>query len=230
MFPESHNPIFAAIERIINKGEIKISAELNDSGIGSETLKSLCEAESKNMKSPGLTEWWIKLHMENPLIALINSVPEPPGIVRQMVIKFGGPHGKGRKSLKFTIKGKTKKDFQVVSDNNRFMIINKNNSPINPFWQRDVLIDAMKARFGRLIIVTGKVNEIDRTVNYTTATAYWNLNPFSLSTAILDGTFFISFKASVALAEPKHLSNPGIPFKIPVADLEKIYDSCKVIL
>lgn len=230
MIPELFEETFGVFEQIIKKGEIPVPPQFSGQGMGNETLKYLGEADRKNVDMPDLKDWNVKLHMENPLLSLLNVAPEPPGIVREMVLQFGNPYKQTRKSLKFTIKGQTKKDFQVIKDANNFILVNKKSLPINPFWQQDALLDAMKTRLGKLIIVSGRVNQMDRTVVYTTATAYWDLNLSSISSGILNGIIFIFFKATASLEDRHQLSNPGIPFKIPVTDLSKIYDSYKVII
>lgn len=228
--PQSSKGAFAVIQEIIRMGEVEIPPKFNGSGAAGETLEYLCELERNNFDAPDLKDWEVKFHGGNALLTLLHKDPQPTGVLNEMVNEFGWTNLKGQISFRHTIKGTSSRGFKVVNQDRRVTILNNKNLPIEPYWEHNVILNAIGAKLRRLILVHGKVNRLKRTVVYKNAVAYWDLNLLEICDAMQDGTIYIDFDARTKAGRGTALRNHGTKFRIHINDIGKIYENTQLII
>lgn len=228
--PPSSSKAFKVIQEIIRMGAIDILPQFKGAGAAGHTLEYLLKVKQNNRDSPDLHDWEIKFHGGNALLTLFHKDPQPRGIMNQIVNTFGWMNDKGQISFRHTIKGKSERGFLVSSRGNRITVTHKDNQVILPYWENNILLNAIGAKLRRLILVRGTVNKEKRTVVYESATAYWDLNLTGICEAIREGIIYIDFDARTTKERGTSLRNHGTKFRININDIGLIYENCQTII
>lgn len=187
-------------------------------------------SHENNFDAPDLKDWEVKFHGGNALLTLLHKDPQPTGILNKLIDKFGWENAKGQISFRHTIKGKSSRGFKVVNKDRRITIMNDTDLSIEPYWEHNVILNAIGAKLRRLILVHGKVNRLKRTVVYESAVAYWDLNLLGICDDMQDGTIYIDFDARTKAERGTALRNHGTKFRIHVNDIGTIYENTQLII
>jgi hypothetical protein len=227
--PQSSKNAFAIIHEIIRMGTVEIPQQFQGSGAPGNTLEYLCNVEQNNFDSPDLFDWEIKFHGGNALLTLFHKDPQPKGIMDKMVDAFGRENKKGQLSLRHTISKESKFGFIINNIGDKITVTNKKNPSIIPYWEHNIILNAIGAKLRRLILVHGIVSKDKRHVTYKSAVGYWDLNLLGICKAIEDGIVYIDFDARTKEGRGTSLRNHGTKFRIHIKDIGVLYENHKVI-
>lgn len=228
--PQSSKVAFKIIREIIEMGSVDIPAKFNGAGAPGNTLEFLLNVKENNLDSPDLMDWEIKFHGGNALLTLFHKDPQPKGIMNDVVDAFGWPNDKGQISFRHTISGKSERGFFIDNNNNRITVSNVNNLAIEPFWDINIILNAIAAKLRRLILVHGIVDKVNRKVVYNSAIAYWDLDMMNISKAIKEGKIYIDFDARTTGGRGTSLRNHGTKFRIHINHIGSIYENSQFIV
>lgn len=129
---------------------------------------------------------------------MFHKDPQPRGIVDRMVDTFGWDNGRGQISFRHTIKGASARGFYVENNDNKITVINQKDPSVKPYWDNNIILNAIAAKLRRLILVHGIVSKDKRKVKYNSATAYWDLDILNICEAIRTGVIYIDFDVNWA--------------------------------
>jgi hypothetical protein len=228
--PQSSNKAFKVIQEIIKMGTVDIPDKFKGAGASGNTLEYLLNVKQNNFDSPDLNDWEIKFHGGNALLTLFHKDPQPRGIMKQVVNTFGWENEKGQISFRHTISGKSERGFVVNNIDNKITVTNKFDLSIVPYWENNIILNAIGAKLRRLILVHGTVAKEKRQVIYESATAYWDLNMLGICEAIKEGTIYIDFDARTKEGRGSALRNHGTKFRIDINDIGLIYENSQTIV
>lgn len=228
--PQSSNKTFKIIREIVRMGTVDIPAKFKGAGASGNTLEYLLNVEQNNFDAPDLHDWEIKFHGGNSLLTLFHKDPQPRGIMNEVVNEFGWKNEKGQISFRHTISGKSERGFVVKNIGNKITVTNKKNLDIVPYWENNIILNAIGAKLRRLILVHGTVAKEKRQVIYESATAYWDLNLTGICEAIENGTIYIDFDARTTKGRGTSLRNHGTKFRININDIGSIYENEQIIV
>ena len=165
-----------------------------------------------------------------PLLTLLHKDPKPRGILKQVVNTFGWENEKGQISFRHTIGGTSPRGFVVNNIENKITVTNASDPSIVPYWEHNIILNAIGAKLRRLILVQGTVDKKKRTVIYETANAYWDLDLMGICEAIKNGTIYIDFDARTKAERGTALRNHGTKFRIHIGDMGLIYENHQTIV
>lgn len=228
--PQSSTKAFKVIQEIIRMGTVDIPPQFKGAGASGNTLEYLLNLTQNNFDSPDLHDWEIKFHGGNSLLTLFHKDPQPRGIMNDVVNTFGWENKKGQISFRHTIKGKSERGFVVDNIGNKITVTFKDNTAIVPYWDNNIILNAIGAKLRRLILVHGTVDKKNNRVIYESATAYWDLNLTGICEAIKDGTIYIDFDARTKKERGSALRNHGTKFRININDIGLIYENYQTII
>lgn len=228
--PQSSKTAFKIIREIIEMGSVEIPTNFKGAGAPGNTLEFLLNVKENNLDSPDLMDWEIKFHGGNALLTLFHKDPQPKGIMNKLVDAFGWENGKGQISFRHTISGKSGRGFFIDNKNNRITVSNVNDLSIEPYWDSNIILNAIAAKLRRLILVHGIVDKEKRQVVYNTAMAYWNLDMINICESIKQGKIYIDFDARTTGGRGTSLRNHGTKFRIHVNDIGSIYENSQSIV
>lgn len=228
--PQSSKKAFKVIQEIIKMGSIDIPPQFRGAGAPGNTLEFLLNLKQNNFDSPDLHDWEIKFHGGTSLLTLFHKDPQPRGIMNQVVNTFGWNNEKGQVSFRHTIRGKSERGFLVSSSENRIVVSFKDNKEILPYWENNIILNAIGAKLRRLILVHGTVTKDKKKVSYESANAYWDLNLTGICEAITNGTIYIDFDARTTKGRGTALRNHGTKFRININDIGSIYENSQIIV
>jgi len=227
--PQSSSKAFKIIRDIINMGWADIPDQFKGAGSPGNTLEFLCNVAENNYDSPDLMDWEIKFHGGNALLTLFHKDPQPKGIINDVVNRFGWENAKKQISFRHTISGVSPRGFEVNSIGNKIIVSNTNDPTIVPYWDHNVILNAIGAKLRRLILVHGKVDKQKRKVIYESAVAYWDLDLTGICEAIISGLIYIDFDARTTGQRGTSLRNHGTKFRIHINDIGIIYENSQLI-
>jgi len=229
--PQSSKTAFAVIKDIISMGAIDIPLQFQGSGAPGDTLEYLCNVERNNNDSPDLKDWEIKFHGGSSLLTLFHKDPQPKGIMDKMVDTFGWDNKKGQISFRHTLSKESDRGFAVTNEEDRITVINSKNPSIVPYWEHNIILNAIAAKLRRLILVHGEVNKKNkRQVTYNNAVAYWDLDMMGIIKAIQDGIIYIDFDARTTGGRGTSIRNHGTKFRIHISDIGLLYENHQSII
>lgn len=233
LIPRSSSTAFPIIKEILSLGWVEIPEQFQGTGAPGNTLEYLVEVNENNMDSPDLQDWELKFHGgSSSLLTLFHKDPEPRGIIKEVVDKFGWANDKGKISFRHTIKGETARGFKVVNENNRISIVNKYNKDIVPYWDHNTLLGQLGGKLRRLIIVHGEVkreNRKIRKVKYNSATAFWDIDLVGFSETVEKGIVYVDFDARTKAGRGSGLRNHGTKFRIKIENIGHLYKNSQLI-
>ncbi|HEY5463582.1 MAG TPA: MvaI/BcnI family restriction endonuclease [Hanamia sp.] len=228
--PQSSKTAFKVIREIIEMGSVDIPPNFKGAGAPGNTLEFLLNVKENNLDSPDLLDWEIKFHGGNALLTLFHKDPQPKGIMNKLVDAFGWENAKGQISFRHTISGKSERGFFIDNKNNKITVSNINNLSIEPYWDNNIILNAIAAKLRRLILVHGIVDKEKKQVIYNSAMAYWNLDMINICEAIKEGKIYIDFDARTTGVRGTSLRNHGTKFRIKVNDIDSIYENSQLIV
>lgn len=228
--PQSSKTAFKIIREIIEMGAVEIPTNFKGAGAPGNTLEFLLNVKENNLDSPDLMDWEIKFHGGNALLTLFHKDPQPKGIMDKLVDAFGWENQKGQISFRHTIGGKSGRGFFIDNKNNRITVSNVNDLSIEPYWDSNIILNAIAAKLRRLILVHGTVNKEKREVIYNSAKAYWNLDMINICESIKEGKIYIDFDARTTGGRGTSLRNHGTKFRIHINDIGSIYENSQLII
>jgi hypothetical protein len=227
--PSSSKTAFAIIKEVISMGTVDIPNQFEGSGAPGNTLEYLLNVKQNNFDSPDLLDWEIKFHGGNALLTLFHKDPQPKGIMDKMVDAFGWNNKKGQISFRHTLSKESDRGFKVNNTENKITVTNSKNPNIVPYWEHNIILNAIGAKLRRLILVHGEVSKNKRQVIYNNATAYWDLDMTGIVKAIQSGVIYIDFDARTTGGRGTSLRNHGTKFRIHIKDIGMLYENHKVI-
>jgi hypothetical protein len=227
--PISSNVVFPKVQEILNMGWIDIPQKFNGSGAPGNTLETLLNVDENNLDSPDLLDWEVKFHGGSSLLTLFHKTPMPRGIMNKVVDEFGWLNDRGQMSFRHTIRGKSERGFDVVSEDDKIVVKNHNNLTIQPYWNHNTLLNALAAKLRRLVLFEGTYNSQKRKVNYQKATAYWDVDIIKFCNSIEKGLIYVDFDARTKGERGTRLRDHGTKFRINIKDIGSIYMSSQQI-
>jgi len=229
--PRSSAAVFAIIKEITTLGWVEIPPQFQGTGAPGNTLEYLANVVENNKDSPDLEDWELKFHGgKASLVTLFHYDPEPRGILKSMVDRFGWDDGQGRISFRHTIRGSSPRGFQIINENDRIIVRNINDLSFEPFWQHNTLLGQMGAKLRRLIVVHGNYDTAKRLVRYNSAVGYWDVNLTGFCAAIENGIVCVDFDCRTSQGRGTTLRNHGTKFRISINDIGLLYSNSQCII
>ena len=220
--PKNKTELFEKVGEIIRNSPY----ELPEKGFGGSGgpglyLEYLLGLTTGNKDIPDSLGWELKYYSPSTnLITLFHKEPQPRGIVRHMVSKYGWKDKQGRLSFRHTIAGKSDR-FQVFGDAGQIIVRPlKGNGPV-PYWTDDDILGSAGAKLRRLLLVRGSKD--GNTVRYDRADMFENLGLSYLIYEVVKGTILIDFDARENKPGSKGLRNHGTKFRIAPDNVCRIY-------
>ena len=212
--PKTKKELFQRMREIFALGwqEMPENRRYNGTGGPGNYLEDLLGLTSGNKDMADVLGWEVKYYTEKTsLITLFHKEPQPPGILRYMVSKYGWKDEQGRLSFRHTISGKS--DRFIVNDDAGAIVVRplKGNGPI-PSWTHDILLNIAGGKLRRLLLVKGEKD--DRKVIFERADCYEDLYLTFLVLELVAGTIAIDFDVREMTPGSKGLRNHGTKFRI----------------
>jgi len=221
--PKNRKELFERLSAIVQHGKYEMPTEkYSGTGAPGLYLEDLLGLSTGNRDVPDTLGWELKFYSpDTNLITLFHKEPEPEGIMRYMVSKWGWKDAKGRLSFRHTIEGKSDM-FKVETDNDRIIIRPlKNPNGQVPHWTFDSIMGSAGAKLRRLVLVHGVRKGQKITYDRTDCFEDLELNFFVWEVAA--GTIKIDFDCREAKPDSKGLRNHGTKFRISPKDVCRIY-------
>lgn len=220
--PTSKKALFARLVEVLREGpyEMPVQRYTGTGGPGLY-LEDLLGLTTGNRDMPDTLGWELKFYSgDTSLITLFHKEPQPEGIMRAMVSKFGWKDAKGRLSFRHTIAGQSDR-FRVVSDANQIMVRPLKKNGIVPYWSHDDILSAAGAKLRRLVLVRGERD--GQKVSYNRIDIHENLQLSFFITEVQRGTVRIDFDVREATPGSKGLRNHGTKFRVAPDEVCRLY-------
>lgn len=220
--PRNKKELFERLIEITQHGNYKMPIKrYSGTGAPGIFLEDLLGLTTGNKDIPDSLGWEIKYYTpRTALITLFHKEPQPLGIVREMVSKFGWKDAQGRLSFRHTISGKSE-NFRVNTSASRIVVRPLNKKGPITFWTHDELLSAAGAKLRRLVLVRGVQHKQE--VRYDRIDCFENLQLTVFIDEVVKGTVRIDFDAREAKAGSKGLRNHGTKFRVPPDDVCRLY-------
>lgn len=222
--PNTKKELFERLAEIKQHGEYELPARgFGGSGGAGMYLESLLGLTTGNKDIPDSIGWELKFYSKQTnLITLFHKEPQPAGVVRYLVSKFGWKDSKGRLSFRHTIAGKSDR-FQVFGDANQVTVrpLKGNGGPV-PYWTDDDILSSAGAKLRRLVLVRGSKN--GNIVKYDRVDVFENLGLSYFVYEVVKGTIKIDFDAREMKPGSKGLRNHGTKFRVEPDNICRLYD------
>lgn len=220
--PKNKKELFARLIEIIQHGEYKMPAKRYcGTGAPGIFLEDLLGLTTGNKDIPDSLGWELKYYSaKTNLITLFHKEPQPAGIMRYMVSKYGWKDKHDRLSFRHTITGKSDR-FKVDVDSSQVIVRPlKGNGPI-PFWTEDDILSAAGGKLRRLVLVRG--TRKGQNIRYDRADCFENLQLSFFIYEVVRGTIKIDFDVREAKPGSKGLRNHGTKFRVAPDDVCRLY-------
>ena len=175
--PQTKNQLLARLREILKAGWLEMPADVkryNGTGGPGNYLEDLLGLTAGNKDIADIVGWEVKFFTpKTSLMTLFHKEPEPAGIMRYMVSRYGWKDKQGRLSFRHTIHGQS--DRFIVADDAGSIIVRplEGNGPV-PTWTHDTLLNIAGGKLRRLVSVGGQRK--GRTVKYNLAELYENMH------------------------------------------------------
>ncbi|HSK71359.1 MAG TPA: MvaI/BcnI family restriction endonuclease [Pyrinomonadaceae bacterium] len=222
--PNSKKELFARLREILSLGWINMPedvARYNGTGGPGNFLEDLIGLNAGNKDIADIIGWEVKYF--NPtthLITLFHKEPQPEGVLRYMVNRFGWIDKDGRKSFRHTIRGKSDR-FIVADDAGNIIVRPLKGNGIVPMWTHDQLLNIAGGKLRRLMLVRGERR--GRDVRFHRVDCFENLHLTLLIAEIINGTIAIDFDAREAKPGSVGLRNHGTKFRVAPDHVCRLY-------
>ena len=221
--PKNKRELLDRLDEIIRRGWYNMDvSRYSGSGAPGVFVEDLLGLTTGNKDIPDAVGWELKYYSpQTNLITLFHKEPNPKGVVRDMVSKYGWKDAQGRLSFRHTIKGKSDR-FRVESDANRVIVrpIQWQNGPV-PYWTDDDLLNAMGGKLRRLALIKGE-RKADK-VRYTRVECFENPLLTELTYQLVRGTVAIDFDARENKPGSNAPRNHGTKFRVAPEDVCRLY-------
>lgn len=193
----------------------------NGTGGPGNFLEDLLGLTAGNQDIADCVGWEVKYFTpKTSLITLFHKEPEPAGIMRYMVSKYGWKDKQGRLSFRHTIHGQSDR-FVVANDAGSIIVRpSAGNGPV-PTWTHDILLNIAGGKLRRLVSMGGQRK--GNTVKYNHAELFENMHLTNLAQNLVNGRIAIDFDVREMTAGSKGLRNHGTKFRVSPKDLHHLY-------
>lgn len=222
--PQNKREMLARLHQIVRSGWHDMSrdvARYNGTGGPGNYLEDCLGLTAGNQDIADCIGWEVKFYTpKTNLITLFHKEPEPRGIIRYMVSKYGKLDAYGRLSFRHTILGQS--DRFTVADDAGSIIVRplRGNGPVCT-WTHDALLNIAGGKLRRLVAVQGQRR--NRQVKFDRADLYENLHLTKLMQDLAKGRIAIDFDVREMTSGSKALRNHGTKFRVSPDNLPRIY-------
>ena len=193
----------------------------NGTGGPGNFLEDLIGLQAGNQDIADIIGWEVKYYTKQTnLITLFHKEPQPEGVMRYMVSKYGWRDAQGRQSFRHTIAGKSDR-FQVVDDARNIIVRPRASNGVVPTWSHDTLLNIAGGKLRRLLLVKGEKN--GRNVRYLDVDAYEDLHLSMFLLELCSGTVCIDFDVREMRPGSKALRNHGTKFRVAPDHVCRLY-------
>ena len=220
--PKTKKELFARLVDVRRHGEYVMPTE-RYSGTGGPGLylEDLLGLTSAGRDIPDALEWELKYYTaETNLITLFHKEPQPEGIMRYMVSKYGWKDAQGRLSFRHTIQGQSEK-FRVDSDAGQVVVRPVKGNGNVPYWTEDDILSAAGGKLRRLVLVRGV--KCGQKVSFERIDFYENLQLSFFIWEVVKGAVAIDFDVRESKPGSKGLRNHGTKFRIAPENICRLY-------
>jgi hypothetical protein len=220
--PKNKKELLQRLIDIVRHGEYDMPIQkFKGTGAPGVFLEDLLGLTTGNKDIPDSIGWELKYYNDaTNLITLFHNEPQPPGVMRQMVTKFGWKDKNDRLSFRHTIAGKSDR-FKVGIDAGHIIVKPlKDLDPI-PYWTPDGILSAVGGKLRRLALVKGVRH--GQKIKYVQIDCFENILLSEFINELLCGTIKIDFDVREAKAGSVGLRNHGTKFRICPDDVCRIY-------
>lgn len=222
--PNSKKELFARLRQIIELGWQDMPAEprYNGTGAPGNYLEDLIGLKAGNQDIADIIGWEVKFfNPKTNYITLFHKEPQPEGIMRYMVSKYGWKDAEGRLSFRHTIAGRSDR-FIVVDDAGNVIVrpLKGNGVPV-PMWTHDTLLGVAGGKLRRLMLVRGERKE--QKVRFHRVDCFENLHLTLLIAEMIQGTIAIDFDVREAKPGSVGLRNHGTKFRVMPDNVCRLY-------
>lgn len=221
--PNSKNELFARLREIVASGwqEMPINARYNGTGAPGNYLEDRIGLTAGNKDIADIVGWEVKyFNPKTHLITLFHKDPEPRGILRNMVSKYGWMDKQGRMSFRHTICGRSDR-FEVVDDAGNVIVRPLKGNGAVPMWTHDALLNVAGGKLRRLMLVQGERKA--RMVRFLRVDCYENLHLTRLINEMVKGTIAIDFDVRESRPGSDALRNHGTKFRVAPDNVQHLY-------
>ncbi len=220
--PANKKALFARLTEIIQHGDYEmLGTRYVGTGGPGLYLEDLLGLTTGNRDVPDTLGWELKYYSsKTALITLFHKEPQPKGIMRAMVSKFGWKDSQGRLSFRHTIAGRSDR-FRVDIDANQVVVRPLKKDGIVPYWTFDDILGAAGAKLRRLVLVRGE--RTGSTVRYYRADIFENLQLSFFIYEVARGVVRIDFDVREAKPGSKGLRNHGTKFRVEPDNICRLY-------
>lgn len=196
-------------------------ARYNGTGAPGNYLEDLIGLTAGNQDIADVVGWEVKFYTaKTHLVTLFHKEPQPDGIMRYMVNRFGWLDKQGRKSFRHTIKG-TSDRFTVVNDAGNVIVRPIVGNGVVPMWTHDTLLNIAGGKLRRLMLVKGERK--GRNVRFLQVDCFENLHLTRLIDEITKGTIAVDFDAREMTPNSAGLRNHGTKFRVAPENISHLY-------
>ncbi len=222
--PKTKKQLVAKLQEVLQAGWLEMPADAHYNGAGGpgNYLEDLLGLTAGNQDIADVAGWEVKFYTpKTSLITLFHKEPEPEGILRYMVSKYGWKDAKGRLSFRHTIHGQSDR-FEVVNDAGTIIVraLHDGNDPV-PSWTHDTLLNVAGSKLSRLVAVCGQKK--GASVRYDSAVLYEKMHLTNLAQDLVNGKMAIDFDVREMNPGSKSLRNHGTKFRVAPKDLHRLY-------
>jgi len=222
--PQTKGQLLSRLKEIINAGWMAMPGDVsryNGTGGPGNYLEDLLGLTTGNQDIADCIGWEVKFSTpKTSLITLFHKEPEPRGILRYMVSRYGWRDKHGRLSFRHTIRGQSDR-FTVVDDAGTIVVRPLQGDGPVPTWTHDTLLNIAGGKLRRLVSMEGQRKE--DTVRYIRAELFEEMLLTNLTHDLATGTIAIDFDVREMRAGSISLRNHGTKFRVSPKDLHRLY-------
>jgi len=222
--PQTKTQLMNRLRQIVNAGWMVMRDDVpryNGTGGPGNYLEDLLGLTTGNQDIADCIGWEVKYFTpKTSLMTLFHKEPEPPGIMRYMVSKYGWKDKYGRLSFRHTIHGQSDR-FIVVDDAGTIIVRPLHGNGPVPTWTHDTLLNIAGGKLRRLVSMQGQRK--GNTVKYTHAELFEEMLLTNLAHDLVSGRIAIDFDVREMKAGSVSLRNHGTKFRIFPKDLHHLY-------
>lgn len=198
-----------------------INPRYNGTGAPGCYLEDLIGLTAGNKDIADIVGWEVKFYTpKTHLITLFHKEPQPEGIMRYMVNRYGWIDKKGRKGFRHTIRGRSDR-FVVVDDAGNVIVRPLEGNGQVPMWTHDTLLNIAGGKLRRLMLVQGVRK--GQSVQFNRVDCYENLHLTRLIEEMTKGTIAIDFDAREMTPGSTGLRNHGTKFRAAPDNIAQLY-------
>lgn len=220
--PKNKKELFRRLTEIVQHGVYTMpTAKYSGTGGPGLYLEDLLGLTTGNRDLPDSLGWELKFYnRKTNLITLFHKEPQPEGILRYLVSKYGWKDSQGRLSFRHTIAGKSDR-FEVDGDSGQVVVRPlQGNGPV-PYWTHDDILGAVGAKLRRLVLVRGEKR--GQKVTYDRIDIFEDLQLSYFIYEIVRGVIRIDFDARESGVGSKALRNHGTKFRVEPDNVCRLY-------